>query len=163
MCACVCGVSVWFTHFMTTRSWRLTVSPRPPRGQAVGVPRILVSTEDHFESLWCQHNPVSVATASTVVGQPGRGVSSWGPYHGADVRHLRHPAINNSPCGSCASWEQSQSLPECETLGDERTMTADKCQSPWHSQVPSETHVGGNPIGCEVKSFAQWNKNNHNN
>lgn len=66
---------------------------------------------------------------------------------GTDGRHLRHPTINiKPPCDRGAFWEGSQHLPECETLRDERTMMADKCQVTWHSQVPSQPCVRGTGI-----------------
>ena len=102
---------------------------KPPRGRGRGRTVDLVSMEDHFKSYdvniilfpWQQH-PLRLSAA-------GQKRLQLRVLPGADARCLRHTTINNPPFGSCASWEQNQHLPECETLGNEGTMTGDKCQA----------------------------------
>lgn len=89
---------------------------RPPvglqRGEVVGTLWIGY-TEKPFQILYGQHNPVSQATASHWAA--GQRHLQLRVLPDDNVRHLRHPAINNMPYDSRASWEQSQHLAECDT------------------------------------------------
>lgn len=69
-----------------------------------------------LQILWCQHNPGLLGNSIPGCRAAGQRRLQLRVLPGADVRHLRHLTINNPACGSCASWEQSQPLPECETL-----------------------------------------------